>query len=58
MSGRMRLSKWTRLYHNPNYKPPNENQKLKEKLRVQKIMKRLMESDFLNDSFDINSKTK
>ena len=46
MSGRMRLSKWVRLYHSKKYKPKTPKQIEREKLRVKKIMKELMESDF------------
>lgn len=46
MSGRIRLSKWVKLYQNPNYNPPTPKQLEKRKIKEQKIMKELMESDF------------
>jgi hypothetical protein len=45
MSGRIRMVKWTREIIK-NYKPRTTKQILKEKLRVQKIMKKIYESDF------------
>jgi hypothetical protein len=42
----MRLTKWIKLYQNPNYKPPTLKQLEKRKIREQKIMKELYESDF------------
>ena len=42
----MRLTKWIILYQNPNYKPPTSKQLKKIKIREQKIMKELYESDF------------
>ena len=44
MSGRMRLSKWTRLYQNLNYKPVTPKQMKKYKEREKKLIKVL--SDF------------
>ena len=32
----MRLTKWVRLYQNPNYKPPTPKQLEKRKIREQK----------------------
>ena len=46
MSGRMRMVKWVRLYHSKPYKQKTPKQIEQEKLRVKKIMKELMESDF------------
>ena len=46
MSGRMRLTKWIKLYQNPNYKPLTPKQLKRLKIREQKIMKELYESDF------------
>jgi len=46
MSGRMRMVKWVRLYHSKPYKTKTPKQIEREKLRFQKIMKELMESDF------------
>ena len=42
----MRLTKWVRLYQNPNYKTPTPKQLEKLKIRAQKLMKELYESDF------------
>ena len=39
MSGRMRLSKWTRLYQNLNYKPITPKQMKKYKEREKKLIK-------------------
>jgi len=44
LSGRMRLSKWTRLYQNLNYKPITPKQMKKYKEREKKLIKIL--SDF------------
>ena len=52
MSGRMRLTKWIRLYQNPNYKPLTPKQLEKLKIREQKIMKELNESDFYLDIYE------
>ena len=46
MSGRMRMVKWVRLYYSKPYKPKTPKQIEREKLRVKKIMKEMMESDF------------
>ena len=45
MSGRLRMVKWTRELMK-NYKPPTPKQSEKHKIKEQKIMKELMESDF------------
>ena len=45
MSGRMRMVKWTRELM-INYKPLTPKQLEKRKIREQKIMKELYESDF------------
>ena len=37
----MRLTKWIKLYQNPNYKPPTPKQLKRLKIREQKIMKEL-----------------
>ena len=42
----MRLTKWIRLYQNPNYKPPTPKQLERLKIREHKIMKELYETDF------------
>ena len=52
LSGRMRLTKWVRLYQNPNYKPPNLKQLERLKIREQKLMKELYESDFHEITWD------
>ena len=52
LSGRMRLTKWIRLYQNPNYKPPTPKQLERLKIREQKIMKELYESDFHEITWD------
>ena len=52
MSGRMRLTKWIRLYQNPNYKPPTPKQLERLKTREQKIIKELYESDFYEITWD------
>ena len=52
ISGRMRLTKWIRLYQNPNYKPPTPKQLEKRKITEQKIMKELYESDFHEITLD------
>jgi len=44
LSGRMRLSKWTRLYQNLNYKPVTPKQMKKYKEREKKLIEVL--SDF------------
>ena len=48
----MRLSKWIRLYENPNYKPLTPKQLKRLKIREQKIMKELYESDFYEITWD------
>ena len=48
----MRLTKWIRLYQNPNYKPPTPKQLEKRKITEQKIMKELYESDFHEITLD------
>ena len=48
----MRLSKWIKLYQNPNYKPPTPKQLERLKIREQKIMKELYESDFHEITWD------
>ena len=52
ISGRLRLTKWIRLYQNPNYKPPTPKQLERLKIREQKIMKELYESDFHEITWD------
>ena len=52
MSGRMRLTKWIRLYQNPNYKPPTLKQLERLKTREQKIKKELYDSDFYEITWD------
>ena len=42
----MRLNKWIKLYQNPNYKPPTPKQLERLKIREQKLMKELYETDF------------
>ena len=54
MSARMRLTKWVRLYQNPNYKPLTPKQLERLKIREQKIMKELYESDFHKITWDKN----
>ena len=46
MSGRMRLTKWIKLYQNPTYKAPTPKQLERLKIQKQKLMKELYESDF------------
>ena len=48
----MRLTKWVRLYQNPNYYPPTPKQLEKRKKREQKIVKELHESDFHEITWD------
>ena len=48
----MRLTKWVRLYQNPNYKLTTPKQLERLKIREQKIMKELYESDFLEITWD------
>ena len=48
----MRLTKWIRLYQNPNYKPPTPKQLEKHKIRDQKLMKELYESNFHEITWD------
>ena len=48
----MRLTKWIRLYQNPNYKTPTSKQLEKLKIREQKIMKELYDSDFHEITWD------
>ena len=48
----MRLTKWIRLYQNPNYKPPTPKQLEKREIREQKLMKELYESDFHEITWD------
>ena len=50
----IKLTKWIRLYQNPNYKPPTSKQLEKIKIREQKIMKELYESDFHKITWDKN----
>ena len=52
LSGRMRLTKWVRLYQNPNYKPLTPKQLESLKIREQKLMKELYESDFHEITWD------
>ena len=52
MSGRMRLTKWIRLYQNPNYKLTTPKQLERLKIREQKIRKELYESDFHEITWD------
>ncbi|MDB9772253.1 hypothetical protein OAC11_05580 [Alphaproteobacteria bacterium] len=40
------MVKWVRFYHSKKYKPRTPKQIEREKLRVQKIMKEMMEDDF------------
>jgi len=48
----MRLTKWIRIYQNPNYKPPTPKQLERLKIREHKIMKELYESDFHEITWD------
>ena len=48
----MRLTKWVKLYQNPNYKPSTSKQLEKLKIREQKIMKELYDSDFHEITWD------
>ena len=48
----MRLTKWIRLYQNPNYKPPTPKRLEKLNIREQKIMKELYELDFYKITWD------
>ena len=48
----MRLTKWIRLYQNPNYKPPTLKQLERLKIREQKLMKELYQSDFYEITWD------
>ena len=52
LSERMRMVKWGKLYQNPNFKPPNPLLLEKRKIREQKIMKELYESDFHEITWD------
>ena len=52
ISGRLRLTKWIRLYQNPNYKTPTPKQLEKRKTKEQKIMKELYQSDFHEITWD------
>jgi len=52
ISGRMKLTKWVRLYQNRNYKPSTPKQLEKLKIREQKLMKELYESDFHEITWD------
>ena len=52
LSGRMRLTKWVRLYQNPNYKPATPKQLKRLKIREQKLMKELYESHFHEITWD------
>ena len=49
MSGRMRLSKWTRLYQNLNYKPVTHKQMKKYKEREKKLIKVLCDFEDNDD---------
>ena len=51
MSGRIRMVKWTRELMK-NYKPPTLKQLERHKIREQKIMKELYESDFYLDIYE------
>ena len=51
MSGRVRMVKWTREL-TKNYKPPTPKQLERLKIREQKIMKELYESDFHEITWD------
>ena len=51
MSGRVRMVKWTRELMK-NYKPPTPKQLKRIKIREQKIMKKLYESDFYEITWD------
>ena len=42
----MRLTKWIRLYQNPDYKTLTPKQLERHKIREQKLMKELYEFDF------------
>ena len=48
----MRLTKWVKLYQNPNYKPLTSKQLEKLKIREQKLIKELNESDFYEITWD------
>ena len=48
----MRLTKWIRLYQNPNYKTPTPKQLERLKIREQKIMKEIYELDFYEITLD------
>jgi hypothetical protein len=48
----MRLPKWTRLYQNLSYKPLTPKQLKRFKIREQKIMKEIYESDFHEITWD------
>ena len=48
----MRLTKWVRLYQNPNYKPLTPKQLEKRKTKEHKLMKELYESDFHEITWD------
>ena len=48
----MRLTKSIKLYQNPNYKTPTPKQLEILKIREQKIMKELYESDFHEITWD------
>ena len=52
ISGRMRLTKWIRLYQNPNYKPLTPKQLKRLKIREQKLMRELYDSDFHEITWD------
>ena len=51
MSGRVRMVKWTREIMK-NHKPRTPKQIQKEKIRIDKIMKKLYESDFHEITWD------
>ena len=51
VSGRIRMVKWTRELMK-NYKPPTPKQLERLKIREQKIMKELYESDFHEITWD------
>ena len=51
VSGRIRMVKWTRELLK-NYKPPTPKQLEKLKIREQKLMKELYESDFHEITWD------
>jgi len=49
VSGRMRLSKWIRLYHNLNQRPKTDKQLIKYKEKEKKLIESLSDDYESND---------